>query len=975
MDVLLHSDLNLARFQAKFAKVRAAIERDDFKSADVRKMAPTPYYRAKLDDASRLLLRFVRHGERTVCLALEVIAHHAYDKSRFLRGAQFDEAQIVDAAPAQAADVALDAEPLRYLHPGRADFHLLDKPISFDDAQEAIYRLPPPLILVGSAGSGKTALTLAKLREAEGDVLYVTQSPWLAQSARGIYEAYGYENPAQQAQFLSYREFLETLRVPPGREVTFAAFQAWFERHRQHYRFTDAHPCFEEFRGVIGSQPEGVLAREAYLALGPRQSIFEPDQRDAVYALFGKYRAWLADSGLFDSNLVAHEWQALARPQYDFIVIDEVQDLTNAQLALVLRTLKPAKGGAGQFMLCGDSNQIVHPNFFAWSAVKSLFWRDPQLAQQQSLSVLAVNYRNTREVTRVANALLKIKHARFGSIDRESNHLVRAAAEASGQVRLLPDKDGVKRELDARTRASTRFAVLVLRDEDKAEARAVFRTPLVFSVHEAKGLEYPNIILYRFISGQRQAYAEICDGVSAADLDKDELDYRRARDKHDRSLELWKFYVNALYVAITRAVDSLYLVEGDLGHPLLQLLQVEDRGEHVDVQATASSREDWEREAHRLELQGKQEQADAIRQNVLRTKPVPWPVWNGELLSASCERAYDAKEISNKPRQQLLDMAVWHYLDSHLQALAEEMRWSAAVQLLDKARSGAIVRAREALATRHARPYEKKNFKDILQQCDQYGVDHRSMLDATPLMLAAEAGNLPLLDALLERGASTDVRDLFGHTAQHHALARAARDAAYARGPFAAVWERVAAPFIDVQVDGRLVRLHQHQGEYLPLQLMIAGLKTLASLLYTPYVPSDPKQPIIVRLSGFDAAYLMRNIDAFAHAVWREERRKRTYFNAVLARAEVDSDYQPARRLWLRMMNGHYLPNPALCLRVPAADGQEQWLPIYEVLALPAIERGNGRSYGRMGPALRRMLELARLPAQPAPPSIDTMRW
>ncbi|MCK9513889.1 MAG: ankyrin repeat domain-containing protein [Pigmentiphaga sp.] len=972
MDVLLHPDLNLARFQSKFNKVRQAIERDDFKSADLKKLLPTPYYRAKLDDASRLLVRFVRHEGRTVCLALEIIAHHAYDKSRFLRGATLDEADIAAATPAQVAD---EAEPLRYLHPARPEFHLLDKPISFDDVQEAVYRLPPPLILVGSAGSGKTALTLAKLRHAEGEVLYVTQSPWLAQSARGIYESHGYENPAQNAQFLSYREFLETLRVPPGREVTFAAFRTWFERHRQHYRFTDSHPCFEEFRGVIGSQPEGVLTREAYLALGPRQSIFEPAQREAVYTLFGKYREWLASNGLFDSNLVAHEWQALATPLYDFIVIDEVQDLTNAQLALVLRTLKSGQSGQGQFMLCGDSNQIVHPNFFSWSAVKSLFWRDPQLAERQNLSVLSVNYRNTRDVTQVANALLKIKHARFGSIDRESNHLVRAAADLAGEVRLLPDKDNVKRELDARTRASTQFAVLVLRDEDKAEARAVFRTPLVFSVHEAKGLEYPGIILYRFVSAQRQAYAEICEGVSAADLDKDELDYRRAKDKHDRSLELWKFYVNALYVAITRAVERLYLVESDLNHPLLQLLSLKDSGERVDVAAAASSREDWEREAHRLEQQGKQEQADAIRQNVLRTKPVPWSVWNREWLANITERAYDPKEISTKPRQQLLDMALWHSLDSHLQALSQEVRWPVANQLLARVPEGSVSRAREALANRHTKPYEKKNLKEILQQCDLYGVDHRTVLDATPLMLAAQAGNLPLVQALIERGADLSRRDLFGHTAQHYALARAAGDSAYASGPFGAIWECVAAPFIDVQVEGRLVRLHQHQGEYLPLQLMLAGLKTLASDLYHRVREgSGASRPAhqIMRLTGFDAAYLMRNIEAFPDAVWREDRRKRTYFNAVLARAEVSSDYRPARRLWQRLQNGHYLPNPALQLRVLDDDGQEQWQPVYEALALPAIERGNGRGFGRLGGSYRLMLEWAQIPAQPMPP---TLAW
>ena len=46
------------------------------------------------------------------------------------------------------------------------------------------------------------------------------------------------------------------------------------------------------------------------------------------------------------------------------------------------------------------------------------------------------------------------------------------------------------RTLDANSQASVRHAVIVLRDEDKAAAREWFRTPLIFSVHEAKGLEF-----------------------------------------------------------------------------------------------------------------------------------------------------------------------------------------------------------------------------------------------------------------------------------------------------------------------------------------------------------------------------------------------------------------------------------------------------------------------------------------------------
>jgi hypothetical protein len=106
-------------------------------------------------------------------------------------------------------------------------------------------------------------------------------------------------------------------------------------------------------------------------------------------------------------------------------------------------------------------------------------------------------------------------------------------------VTLLPDKDVIKRELDAKTGRSHQFAVLVMRDEDKAEARKYFSTPLLFSVHEAKGLEYDNIVLFRFASNNRADFADIVEGVAAEDLTAETLDYRRARDKSDKSLEVY----------------------------------------------------------------------------------------------------------------------------------------------------------------------------------------------------------------------------------------------------------------------------------------------------------------------------------------------------------------------------------------------------------------------------------------------------
>ena len=61
---------------------------------------------------------------------------------------------------------------LTYVNTTHKHFNLLDKIISFDSNQQAIFDLLPPLVIIGSAGSGKTALTLEKMKQATGDVLY-----------------------------------------------------------------------------------------------------------------------------------------------------------------------------------------------------------------------------------------------------------------------------------------------------------------------------------------------------------------------------------------------------------------------------------------------------------------------------------------------------------------------------------------------------------------------------------------------------------------------------------------------------------------------------------------------------------------------------------------------------------------------------------------------------------------------------------
>ena len=189
-----------------------------------------------------------------------------------------------------------------------------------------------------------------------------------------------------------------------------------------------------------------------------------------------------------------------------------------------------------------------------------------------------------------------------------------------------------------------------------------------------------------------------------------------------------------------------------------------------------------------------------------------------------------------------------------------------------------------------------------------------------------------LVQALLERGADPLRRDHYGHSAWDYALTRFLEDAAHTAHHLDALYPLLAPPVLDVQTGGRLIRLERHQGEYWLLGLMLVGYKKL----YSQLIP-DPQ--VQRNLKGFCADYLMRRTEHLPDSVLRPERRKRIYFNGVLARAEVNSNYQPSRQLWRRTKNGYYAINPELKLRLHSGAPWTSW---QEWLNQPLIYRGCG---------------------------------
>ena len=235
----------------------------------------------------------------------------------------------------------------------------------------------------------------------------------------------------------------------------------------------------------------------------------------------------------------------------------------------------------------------------------------------------------------------------------------RRSPARTARSRVLPDTDASKKELnqqdpaidavrragDARRGQGARRAATSRR---RSSSRSTRRRG--WSTRTSSSTASSRAIAPRF--------AEIADGVAAADLDGDELDYRRAKDKTDKSLEIYKFYVNALYVALTRAIRNVYLIESDIDHPLLRLLDVrrgggdgQGRGGGVEPRGLAEG-------SAQARAAG---QAGAGRRHPhddpASRRPVPWPVFDEARVRETLIKVFRDQVPGGKAKQQLYEYA------------------------------------------------------------------------------------------------------------------------------------------------------------------------------------------------------------------------------------------------------------------------------------------------------------------------------
>lgn len=209
--------------------------------------------------------------------------------------------------------------------------------------------------------------------------------------------------------------------------------------------------------------------------------------------------------------------------------------------------------------------------------------------------------------------------------------------------------------------------------------------------------------------------------------------YARVKDKTDKSLEIYKFYINALYVAITRSVCNVYIIESNASHKFLRLLEINEIQE-INIEAAESSREAWQKEANKLIMQGKDEQAKAIETNILQHQNITWtPIDQGEFKHLY-EKVINQKTADKRECIKLLNYSIIY---SDL-ALIKQL------QTYGLKSAANISKCIPLMLDEYFNDYLYQSTTNLLKKLDSLGTEFRNEFNLTPLMSAAYAGKKKL---------------------------------------------------------------------------------------------------------------------------------------------------------------------------------------------------------------------------------------
>jgi len=277
---------------------------------------------------------------------------------------------------------------------------------------------------------------------------------------------------------------------------------------------------------------KNVLSQEEYVSL--RAECFGKQDCKLIYALAMDYEKHCKENSLTDNNFASR--QLLSKLQmvekYSVVIADEVQDFSQINLLLFKKI-------ALKVFCVGDALQMINPSYFSFSHLKNLLYSK----DETQIAELKNNYRNTKKLEEIIDALGKINVELFGT----HSFVLSGQSVDSGiktKAVFVPDTNFVN--LVAKG-SFDNFTFVVSNQKQKENLRNIIKNQEILTVSEIKGLERDTIVLYNILSDNSQKWQQ---------LEKYNTNHKLADEN-----SVYRYYFNLFYVGVSRAKQNLFVVE------------------------------------------------------------------------------------------------------------------------------------------------------------------------------------------------------------------------------------------------------------------------------------------------------------------------------------------------------------------------------------------------------------------------------
>lgn len=271
---------------------------------------------------------------------------------------------------------------------------------------------------------------------------------------------------------------------------------------------------------------------------------------------------------------------------YPAIYCDEAQDFTSVELRLIQRLSRYSTLDFSEsshllkkvpFAFSGDPFQTLNPTGFKWGTIKAMYYdyliqrRGSNANNSNELKLnyheLSTNYRSAVDIIKLSNAVQLIRCILSGETDTKPQVARDSSPRSKPQVYTLDDQ--VKSQISQ----SEELVIIVPCDEDgedeflknddflrslvqgDSSKRARIRSPL-----RAKGLEWERVLVYQFGTFALERCKSLCEFLR--DPTQGQLN---SIVKHNDELLVSEYFLNKLYVAVTRPRKRLLLADSQEG--------------------------------------------------------------------------------------------------------------------------------------------------------------------------------------------------------------------------------------------------------------------------------------------------------------------------------------------------------------------------------------------------------------------------